>query len=67
MSAYAPNFPPLVGGVSYGIPLQETVTTLIASGATARVVVPVRPGFEKAVAYLKTVMLHESAGKAWWF
>ena len=40
VSAYAPAFPPLVGGVSYGIPLQETVTTLIASGATARVVVP---------------------------
>lgn len=24
-------------------------------------------GFEKAVSYLKGVMLHESAGKAWWF
>src|SRR5205807_3191292 len=29
-----------VSGVSYGIPLQPAVTTLIASGATARVLVP---------------------------
>src|SRR5437867_7012298 len=40
VSAFAPQFPGQVSGVSYGIPLQPTLTTLIASGATARVFVP---------------------------
>src|SRR2546428_1729996 len=40
VSSYSPVFPPQVSGISYGIPLQQTVTTLIASGALARVRVP---------------------------
>lgn len=40
-TAYTPQFPVQVSGVSYGIPLQQTVTTLIGSGAAARVMVPV--------------------------
>jgi hypothetical protein len=40
VSAYAPAFPPQIAGVSYGIPTVETVTTLVASGALARVLVP---------------------------
>src|SRR5436190_10121716 len=39
-TAYAPQFPVQVSGVSYGMPLQQTVTTLIGSGAAARVWVP---------------------------
>src|SRR4051812_33621692 len=39
-TAFAPMFPPEVGGVSYGIPIQQVLTTLIATGATARVLVP---------------------------
>ena len=39
-SAYSPAYPPQVPGISYGIPVQPFVTTLIASGATARVRVP---------------------------
>src|SRR5262249_10772115 len=39
-SAFAPLFPPQVAGVSFGVPVQPMVTTLIASGATARVLVP---------------------------
>ena len=39
-SAYAPTFPPQISGVSYGIPVVPTVTTLVASGAVARVLVP---------------------------
>ena len=27
----------------------------------------VREGFEKAVAYLRDVMIKETAGDAWWF
>src|ERR1043166_2926046 len=40
-SSYEPVFPPQVGGISYGIPLQQTSITLISSGALARVFVPV--------------------------
>jgi hypothetical protein len=40
-TAYAPLFPVQVSGVSYGIPLQQTTTTLISTGAVARVLVPV--------------------------
>jgi hypothetical protein len=39
-TAYAPEFPVQVNGVSYGIPLQQTTTTLVGSGAAARVLVP---------------------------
>jgi len=41
---YSPRFPVQVTGVSYGIPLQQTVTTLIATGAAARVFVPTNDG-----------------------
>src|SRR5262245_33473195 len=34
------NYPLQVGGVSYGIPVQQTVTTLLASGSVARVLFP---------------------------
>jgi hypothetical protein len=40
VSAYAPQFPAQVSEVSYGLPVEQTVTTLLASGATARVWVP---------------------------
>jgi len=39
-SAFAPQFPAQVGGVSYGVPVQAMVTTLVASGAMAQVLVP---------------------------
>ena len=39
-TAFAPAFPVQVNRVSYGIPLQQTETTLIGSGAAARVLVP---------------------------
>jgi hypothetical protein len=37
---FAPNFPPQVPDVSYGVPTSITTTTLIAEGATARRLVP---------------------------
>ena len=40
VSAYAPAFPEQVAGVSYGIPVQQMTSALVASGATARVWVP---------------------------
>ncbi|MEY2408490.1 MAG: hypothetical protein QOF48_1160, partial [Verrucomicrobiota bacterium] len=40
VSVFSPTYPPQVGSVSYGAPIQQSVTTLIASGATARVTVP---------------------------
>src|SRR6185503_9255134 len=39
-SAYAPQFPAQIAGVSFGVPTVPTVTTLISSGAVARVRVP---------------------------
>src|SRR3954463_3355552 len=39
-SQYAPVFPPQVGHVSYGIPLQQTAVTLLSAGAAARVLIP---------------------------
>src|SRR5207253_770252 len=39
-TAFSPVFPPQVDGVSYGVPIQQTVTTLVATGITARVRVP---------------------------
>lgn len=39
-SQYAPAFPLQVPLVSYGVPLVQTVTTLVATGAAARVYVP---------------------------
>src|SRR5437867_3280509 len=41
VSSYGPAFPPQAGGISYGIALQQTSTTLIATGALARVYVPI--------------------------
>ena len=40
-STYSPTFPAQVSGVSYGLSVVPTSTTLIASGAVARVRVPV--------------------------
>ena len=40
VSQFTPVYPPQVSGISYGVPVQEMVTTLIASGAVARVTVP---------------------------
>jgi len=48
-TAFSPAYPAQVSGVSYGIPLQQTTTTLIGSGATAKVLVP----------------LDDSEGSAW--
>jgi len=39
-SAYSPVYPPQVASVSYGIPLAQVVTTLVPTGAMARVLVP---------------------------
>jgi hypothetical protein len=39
-SAHAPLFPSQVTDVSYGIPMQQTVTTLLDSGAPAKLRVP---------------------------
>src|SRR5439155_15409649 len=39
-TAFSPLFPPQVDGISYGLPMQQTVTTLIATGTAARVLVP---------------------------
>src|ERR1051326_8339889 len=39
-SSYAPKYPIQVPDVSYGIPNQQLVTTLVASGAVAKVLVP---------------------------
>ena len=39
-SQYAPTFPPQVGQVSYGIPLQQTPVTLLSAGAAVRVLIP---------------------------
>src|SRR4051794_34507879 len=39
-SAYAPKYPVQIPRVTYGLPLQQTVTTLIATGAAARVFIP---------------------------
>src|ERR1041385_3751252 len=49
VSDFSPQFPAQVSGVSYGLPVQQIVTTRIASGATARVLVP----------------LNDSLGAAW--
>lgn len=40
ISAFAPAYPAQVSGVSYGIALRETSASLVAAGATARVLVP---------------------------
>ncbi len=40
VSEFAPVYPAQVSGVSYGIALQETTTTLVAEGALAKVLVP---------------------------
>ena len=40
VSSFAPLYPPQVAGLSYGIPVQQTVTTLLATGATGRVFIP---------------------------
>ena len=40
VSAFSPKFPSQAGGVSYGVPVLSTPTTLLASGAAARVLVP---------------------------
>jgi hypothetical protein len=40
-TAYTPQYPVQVDGVSYGIPLQQTVATLIGSPTAAKVLVPV--------------------------
>src|SRR4051812_1744702 len=39
-SAFAPLFPAQVDGVSYGVPMQQAATTLIRTGAVARLRVP---------------------------
>lgn len=39
-SAYNPSFSVQVPGVSFGLAVQQTTTTLVASGAVARVLVP---------------------------
>ncbi|HEY0457310.1 MAG TPA: lamin tail domain-containing protein, partial [Verrucomicrobiae bacterium] len=39
-SAFSPKFPAQVADVSYGLALVPTVTSLIASGVTARVLIP---------------------------
>ena len=40
VSAFAPLYPPQAGGLSYGFPAQQTVTTLLATGAVGRVFIP---------------------------
>ena len=40
VSSYAPAYPPQVARVSFGIPLQQTKTMLLTSGAPARAFVP---------------------------
>src|SRR2546421_3834293 len=40
VSSYAPSYPVQVPDISYGIPSQAIVTTLVASGAVAKVLVP---------------------------
>ncbi len=40
VSEFAPSYPVQISGVSYGITLQETTTTLVPLGASARVLVP---------------------------
>lgn len=40
VSGFAPTFPPQIDGISYGLPVQPTVTSILASGALARVLVP---------------------------
>ena len=40
VSQFAPAFPAQIARVSYGIPLQQTTTTLLATGAAARVYIP---------------------------
>src|SRR5580765_6773576 len=39
-TVFSPVFPPQVDGISYGLSMQQTVTSLIPTGATARVLVP---------------------------
>ena len=39
-SHFSPSYPPQVSGISYGTPVLSMPTTLVASGATARVLVP---------------------------
>ncbi len=39
-SVYAPAYPAQVGGASFGLPLQQTETTLVRAGATSRAFVP---------------------------
>src|SRR3954469_4802440 len=40
VSAFAPKFPSQAVGVSYGVPVQASVTSLLARGASAPVLVP---------------------------
>lgn len=47
-SAYAPFFPPQVPHVSYGVPMQQTTTLLLTSGAPARVYVPTNDALAEA-------------------
>ncbi|HKX60969.1 MAG TPA: lamin tail domain-containing protein, partial [Verrucomicrobiae bacterium] len=39
-SAFSPNFPIQIGGASFGLPLRQTESILVSSGAVARVLVP---------------------------
>ena len=40
VSAFSPTYPVQVEGVSYGVPVVQTTTTLVAGGAAAKVLVP---------------------------
>ncbi|MBI5387222.1 MAG: lamin tail domain-containing protein [Verrucomicrobia bacterium] len=40
VSAYVPAYPPQVGHISFGIPMQQASVTLLATGAAARFFVP---------------------------
>jgi hypothetical protein len=44
VSEFAPVYPPQVPGVSYGIPVEQTISTAVSTGATAKVFVPLGSG-----------------------
>ncbi len=39
-SAYSPNYAQQVGGLTYGLSVQQTVTTLLSTGAVGRLLIP---------------------------
>jgi hypothetical protein len=61
--AYAPNFPGQVPGVSYGIPVEQTATTLLSNGAPAKLLIPANDALGVSSTQLGRMSSRESASR----